>query len=92
VVDRDFLIEISPIHKVDRITAPMMVVHGARDPRVPLVESEQMVEALQARQHPVEFLVLPDEGHGITRLANKLVVFPAIGDFLDKYLMGNSEE
>ena len=92
VVDRDFLIEISPIHKVDRITAPMMVVHGARDPRVPLVESEQMVAALEARQHPVEFLVLPDEGHGITRLANKLVVFPAIGDFLDKYLMGNGEE
>jgi dipeptidyl aminopeptidase/acylaminoacyl peptidase len=86
LADRDFLIEISAIHKVDRITAPMMVVHGARDPRVPLVESEQIVEALRTRQHPVEFIVMPDEGHGITRLQSKLAVYPAVGDFLDRYL------
>jgi dipeptidyl aminopeptidase/acylaminoacyl peptidase len=88
VANRDFLIEVSPIHKIDRITAPLMVVHGARDPRVPLSESEQMVEALRARQHPVEFLVFDDEGHSIAKLKNKLVAWPAIADFFDKYLRG----
>ena len=47
--DRDFLEEISPIHKVDRITAPMLVIHGANDPRVPVGEAEQIVAALSAR-------------------------------------------
>ncbi len=86
VVDRDFLIEISAIHKLDRITAPMLVVHGERDPRVPIGESEQLVAGLRARQHPVEYVVFPDEGHGIAKLKNKLVVYPAIADFLDRYL------
>jgi dipeptidyl aminopeptidase/acylaminoacyl peptidase len=85
-VDRDFLIEISPIHKIDRITGPLMVIHGERDPRVPISESEQMVASLRARQHPVEYHVFPDEGHGITKLKNKLAVYPAVALFLDKYL------
>lgn len=87
-VDRDFLIEVSPIHKIDRITAPLMVIHGERDPRVPIGESEQMVESLKARQHPVEYHVFPDEGHGITKLKNKLAVYPAVAKFLDTYLKG----
>lgn len=86
VHDRDFLVELSPIHKIDRIKAPLLVIHGARDPRVPLIESEQMVKALQERQQPVEFIVFEDEGHGITKLRNKLIAFPAAADFLDKYL------
>jgi len=86
VVDRDFLIEISPIHRIDRITAPLMVIHGERDPRVPIGESDQMVESLKARQHPVEYHVFDDEGHGVTKLKNKLAVYPAVARFLDKYL------
>jgi dipeptidyl aminopeptidase/acylaminoacyl peptidase len=34
--DREFLEEIAPIHHIDRITAPLIVIHGANDPRVPL--------------------------------------------------------
>ncbi len=84
--DRDFLIEISPIHKIDRIQAPLLVIHGARDPRVPVGEAEQMVAALTARHHPVEYHVFEDEGHGITKLKNKLVVYPAVARFLDQHL------
>jgi len=87
-VDRDFLIEISPIHKIDRITAPLMVIHGARDPRVPVGEAEQIVTSLQARNHPVEYQRFEDEGHGITKLKNRLVCYPHIADFLDKYVSG----
>ena len=84
--DRDFLTSISPIHHVDKIKAPLMVIHGANDPRVPLSEAEQLVKALRDRKVPVEFLVYPDEGHGLVKLSNILDAYPKVADFLDKYL------
>ena len=63
-----------------------MVIQGANDPRVPLSESEQMVEALKEQGKPVEFLVFDDEGHGVVRLKNKMVAYPAIIDFLRKHV------
>ncbi len=86
--DREFLEEIAPINHVDRISAPLMVIHGANDPRVPLSEAEQLVAALEARGVPVEFLVFDDEGHGVVKLKNKLVAYPAIVAFLERYVMG----
>ncbi len=86
--DRDFLERIAPIHHVDRIRAPLMVIHGANDPRVPLGEAEQLVAALRRRHVPVEFLVFDDEGHGLVKLKNKLVAYPAIVAFLERYLKG----
>jgi dipeptidyl aminopeptidase/acylaminoacyl peptidase len=80
--DRAFLESISPIHKLDRIAAPLMVVHGANDPRVPVGEAEQIVGALRQRGAPVEYLRFEDEGHGIVKLANRLVCYPAIARFL----------
>jgi dipeptidyl aminopeptidase/acylaminoacyl peptidase len=65
-----------------------MVIHGANDPRVPLSEAEQMVAALEARGVPVEFLVFDDEGHGVVKLKNKLVAFPAVIGFLERYVRG----
>ena len=87
--DREFLESISPINHVDRITAPLIVIHGANDPRVPLSEAEQLVDALSRRGVPVEFIVFDDEGHGIAKLKNKLVAYPAIVDFLDRVLQGD---
>lgn len=84
--DRDFLESISPSNHLEKITAPLMVIHGANDPRVPLSEAEQIVEALRARDVPVEYLVFDDEGHGIALLKNKLVAYPAIVDFLDRVM------
>ena len=84
--DRELLASISPIHKVDRIRCPLMVIHGANDPRVPVDEAEQVVEALRARSHPVEYLRYEDEGHGITRLANRLDCYPRVVRFLEKHL------
>ncbi len=85
--DREFLEQISPIRSVDRITAPLFVVHGANDPRVPVGEAEQIVSALRAREVPVEYLRFEDEGHGLVKRANRLVAYPAIARFLDKHLM-----
>jgi dipeptidyl aminopeptidase/acylaminoacyl peptidase len=84
--DRAFLERISPIHKVDRIACPLLVVHGANDPRVPVSEAEQVVAALQARGAEVQYLRYDDEGHGITRLRNRLDCYPQIAAFLERHL------
>jgi dipeptidyl aminopeptidase/acylaminoacyl peptidase len=84
--DGEFFDEISPIHHVDKITAPMIVIHGANDPRVPVSEAEQIVDALQRRNHPVEYLRFEDEGHGIVKLKNRIVAYGRIAEFLNKHL------
>jgi dipeptidyl aminopeptidase/acylaminoacyl peptidase len=84
--DAELFRRISPIHHVEKITAPLLVLHGDNDPRVPLSEAEQMVEALQRLDRPVRLMRFDDEGHGIIKLKNRLVAYPAIGEFLDRYL------
>jgi len=85
--DRAFLESISPIRKIGEIACPLMVIHGANDPRVPVNEAEQVVEALRARAAPVEYLRYEDEGHGITRLPNRLDCYPRVAAFLHQYLL-----
>lgn len=84
--DRDFLTEISPIHHVDRIAAPLFVAHGANDPRVPVGEAEQIVASLRERSRPVEYQRYEDEGHGLIKRANRLIAYPAIAAFLDQHI------
>ncbi len=84
--DREFLERTAPINHVDQISAPLMVMHGANDPRVPLSEAQQLVRALKARGVPVEFLVFDDEGHGLVKLKNKLIAYLAIMRFLSTHL------
>jgi dipeptidyl aminopeptidase/acylaminoacyl peptidase len=83
---RAFFEKISPIHHVDNIHCPMMVIHGANDPRVPIGEAEQIVAALKKRGIPVEYLRYEDEGHGLVKLQNRLDAYPKMVAFLDKYL------
>lgn len=90
--DREFLESISPINHVDRIRAPLMVIHGANDPRVPLSEAEQIVRALRERGVPVEYLVYEDEGHGLAKLKNRLDAYPKVAAFLDKYVKHRDAE
>jgi dipeptidyl aminopeptidase/acylaminoacyl peptidase len=87
--DGDFLDSISPIHKADRIRAPMIILHGANDPRVPVGESDAIVSVLRAHEVPVVYHRYPDEGHGLVKLHNKVHGYTAIGDFLDTHLLGN---
>ena len=84
--DADLLRAISPIHRVDRIRAPLMVIHGANDPRVPVDEAEQLVASLRARGAAVEYLRFEDEGHGLARMENRTIAYPVIADFLDRSL------
>lgn len=84
--DIEFLRRISPIRKIDRIKTPLFVISGLNDPRVPYTEGEQMVNALKKRGAIVEYKLYNDEGHGISKLKNRLDLYPRVADFLDKYM------
>ena len=84
--DRDFLIEASPMTHVDRIRAPLMLIHGANDPRVPVSEARQLHASLVARGVDSELLVYEDEGHGLAKRANRLDAFPRMLAFLRRNL------
>lgn len=84
--DRDFFREVSPIWHVHKIKAPLFVIHGANDPRVPIGEAEQIVEAVRSQGGVVEYLRFEDEGHGLVKLPNRLKSYPAVADFLDRYV------
>lgn len=84
--DREFLETISPLNSVEKIAAPLFVLHGANDPRVPVGEAEQIATALRGRGLPVELLVFADEGHQFGKRANNLIAYPAIASFLAQHL------
>ncbi|MER3399089.1 MAG: S9 family peptidase [Chloroflexota bacterium] len=86
--DRELLRALSPIHRADRIKAPLLVIHGRNDPRVPVTEAEQIVGRLRELGRPVELLVFDDEGHGVVRLPNKIRMYESVAKFLEKHLKG----
>jgi dipeptidyl aminopeptidase/acylaminoacyl peptidase len=84
--DRDFLIAASPMTHVDEIRAPLMLIHGANDPRVPVGEARQLHASLRARGIASELLIYDDEGHGLAKRANRLDAAPRMLAFLRKNL------
>lgn len=84
--DFGFLESISPINKVDRIKAPLLLIHGENDPRVPVNEAEQIYEAIKSRGGVVEFLKFEDEGHSLSRSDNRLTAYVKMVEFIDKYV------
>jgi dipeptidyl aminopeptidase/acylaminoacyl peptidase len=83
---RELLERVSPAAKIHNITAPIMIIQGRNDPRVPVTEAEQAVAALRALGRTVEYLCYDDEGHGIIKLKNRLDCYPRMAAFLKKYL------
>lgn len=84
--NRAFLESISPIYKAEQIVAPLMVIHGKNDPRVPVGEAEQIVERVKNNGGTVQYLLYDDEGHGLAKLKNRLDAYPKIAAFLDEHL------
>ncbi|MCF7547395.1 prolyl oligopeptidase family serine peptidase [Pseudonocardia sp. WMMC193] len=71
VADRELLRSLSPIHAVDEIRAPLMVVHGRYDTNVPLGEALRMVAALEQRGATPRLLLFDDEGHETHAVAHR---------------------
>jgi len=86
---RAFLTRISPVNNAQKIRAPLFVVAGGNDPRVPRNESEQMVATVRKNGGPVWFLLGKDEGHGFAKKRNADFLFYAQVAFMKKYLIGS---
>ena len=75
---------ISPLRRFDRLRAPLLVLHGTRDPRVPFEESVAVVDALERRGHPVAFERFDYAGHGFLRPEDRARAFAAVAAFLER--------
>jgi dipeptidyl aminopeptidase/acylaminoacyl peptidase len=84
--EAEMLKSLSPIHKVDRVKTPLIVLHGANDTNVPVVEAEQVVESLKKRNVPVQYVLFPDEGHGWRKTVNRVKSTNEIVRFFEEHL------
>lgn len=75
----------SPIKQAGKIRAPLLMVYGKKDERVPIVHGEKMRKALKDNGTPVEWIELPEEEHGIALEENRYKVYGAVEEFLKKY-------
>jgi dipeptidyl aminopeptidase/acylaminoacyl peptidase len=80
--EAEFLHEISPLHRAGSIRAPLLIIHGRNDPRVPVGESVQIAEAVPGS----ELLIFEDEGHGVAKLSNQVTANRRILEFLSARL------
>jgi len=85
---REFLTKISPINNAQKIRAPLYIVHGRNDPRVPYTEAEQIVAVAKSNNVPVWYLLADNEGHGFAKKANADFHFYAMIAFLQETLLG----
>lgn len=82
----EMLHQLSPIHTIERVKAPTLVLHGANDTNVPVVEAEQVVANLKERGVPVEYVLFPDEGHGFRKTHNRIRATVSIVSWFKRYL------
>jgi dipeptidyl aminopeptidase/acylaminoacyl peptidase len=86
--DREFLRAASPLTRIEQVRAPLFIIHGANDPRVPLTEAQQIHAALTGRGQECELLVYGDEGHGLAKRGNRADAMPKALAFLARHLAG----
>jgi len=84
--DRATLVKLSPVTYVDQAKAPLLLIQGVSDPRVPVGETLQIHDALAARKIPVELVLFADEGHGAQKRENRVQMFGQALLFLKKHL------
>jgi dipeptidyl aminopeptidase/acylaminoacyl peptidase len=87
--DADLLRERSPLTYIDDAKTPLLVIQGAKDPRVVQPESDQLVEKLRSLGRDVEYIVFEDEGHGFTKRQNELKAYRSSAEWLERYLLND---
>lgn len=86
--DKQALLELSPITHIDKVNAPLLLIQGASDPRVPVGEAIQMHDALQKKGATTKMIVFPDEGHGTQKRENKVLEIGHTLDWFEVHLRG----
>ena len=87
--DADLLRERSPMTYIENVKTPLLVIQGAKDPRVVKPESDQLVDKLQSLGREVEYVVFEDEGHGFTKRPNEVKAIKLSADWLERHLTGS---
>jgi dipeptidyl aminopeptidase/acylaminoacyl peptidase len=82
----------SPINNAHKIRVPMLVQHGANDPRDPVTESDRIVSAARAAGNKVTYMRFPDEGHEISKQRNRVAYFRSLAAFLETQLQPASRD
>jgi len=88
--DADLLRERSPLTYIENVKTPLLVIQGAKDPRVVKSESDQLVEKLRSLGREVEYVVFEDEGHGFTKRQNEMKALKVSADWLERHLTNGS--
>jgi dipeptidyl aminopeptidase/acylaminoacyl peptidase len=83
--DQDALHDISPAHFAARADAPILLIHGKDDTRVPIEQSRQMAAALKSAGKPYEYVELEKEDHFLSRDATRTAMLKAAVAFVEKY-------
>lgn len=86
VADRDLLTALSPMTDLERLTSPVLFVHGDRDTNVPVAESVQAHQALQAMGAPSDLLLFPGEGHTIVGREHLVELGVRVAAWFDRWL------
>jgi dipeptidyl aminopeptidase/acylaminoacyl peptidase len=82
----DFLQKISPSNNAEKIKSPLFLAHGANDPRVPLSETDQLVEAVRKQGQDVWYMVARNEGHGFRKKDNRDTFYQLSVLFIEKHV------
>jgi dipeptidyl aminopeptidase/acylaminoacyl peptidase len=77
----------SPVRRLDRLAAPLLIAHGERDERVHPKQSEELVTELQRLGKTFEYVTYPTEGHGFLRAGPQVDFYRRLERFLDWYLL-----
>lgn len=86
VQDRDALIKLSPTSYIDQLKAPLLIIQGASDPRVPVGEAVQMYQAAQKKGVPSDLIIFADEGHGAQKRENQVASIGHTLRYFEQYL------
>jgi len=84
--DDENMTAFSPVFNVDKLKAPVLLIHGEEDPRAPIEQAEELRDALEKKGHPYEWVVMEDEGHGFYNEKNREDMYKVLLTFLDKHL------
>ena len=86
--DREALVKLSPMTYLDKVNAPLLIIQGATDPRVPAGEAIQIKEAMDAKKLPAELVIFADEGHGAQKRENQVLQYGHMIRFFEEHLQG----
>lgn len=77
---------VSPLKHAARIKAPVLLMHGKEDKRVPISHGKKMRDALEAHHKPVTWLAFDEEGHGLSYVKNQILYYRTMLEFLGKHI------